>query len=63
MSGDLEELHEVLEPRHLDAGGAPFCGRPAPGALVVDEPVDVTCAACLLKIAGCLKAALAGGLA
>jgi len=36
--------------RHLDKNGRPICGTPAAGALVVDEPVHVTCIGCLLWV-------------
>lgn len=44
-------------PLHLDAGGRPLCGREPAGELLVDEPVDTTCAACLVAIAGRLQGA------
>lgn len=31
-----------------DRRGKPFCGAPAEGALLVDEPIDTTCSACLV---------------
>lgn len=56
MENDLDALRRFLEPRHLDADGSPLCTAPAQGALVVDEPVDVTCAACLLALSERLMA-------
>ena len=44
-------------PRHLDNRGRPLCGRDPEGEEVVDEPVHVTCTACLLEIGNRLQRA------
>ncbi len=36
--------------RHLDGRGRPLCGVDAEGSLLVDQPVDTTCPACLVSI-------------
>lgn len=43
------------QPKHLDNGfGYPVCYASAEGALLVDEPVNTTCPACLYRLANLL---------
>jgi len=53
---DAHGVHEVhTAPIHLDAGGRPLCGREPAGELACEEPVHVTCSACLLSIGDRLR--------